>query len=200
MVMISEGFYTRTYAAELPQIAGQASRAGVTIYTVNARGTQGSGGRTVPDAGVSPGNFSIGRRHRRRRAGHARHRDRRRAYRHSDDLASALNTRRQRHEHLLRPRLFAENTALDGKFRKIELKQLGRPDIRARRGYVATPLPTPRQLRSGRTVNKAQRGACSRHNYLSLVSACIRPSVACWKNVSHCRRMRSILSTCPASG
>ena len=36
--------------------------------------------------------------------------------------------------------------------------------------------------------------------YCSRVSARIRPSVACRKNGSHCRRIRSALSICPPSG
>ena len=38
--------------SELPIVAGKASRAGVTIYTVDARGTAGTGARTVADASV----------------------------------------------------------------------------------------------------------------------------------------------------
>ena len=51
--MLSEGFFTPDVRRQLPIIAGQASRAGVTIYTVDARGTAGAGGRTVADASVA---------------------------------------------------------------------------------------------------------------------------------------------------
>jgi VWFA-related protein len=55
VLMISEGFFTDDVRSELPMIAGQASRAGVTIYTLDARGTAGAGGRTVPDASLDGG-------------------------------------------------------------------------------------------------------------------------------------------------
>ena len=42
-----------------------------------------------------------------------------------------------------------ENLVLDGKYRRITLKtKWAGLDIRARRGYVATPLPQTRQLRT----------------------------------------------------
>jgi VWFA-related protein len=148
IVMISEGFYTPDVRSQLPQIAGQASRAGVTIYTVNARGTQGSGGRIVPDASVALGTFSL-------------HGDTSEegldilagqtggvAYRHSDDLATELKLVASDTSTYYVLAYSPENTVLDGKFRKIELKtKWAGLTVRARRGYVASPLPPPKQLR-----------------------------------------------------
>ena len=78
IVMISEGFYTQDVRSQLPQVAGQASRAGVTIYTVNARGTRDPAGGSCLTPVICAGNVLIGRRHGRRRAGHPRQPDRRR--------------------------------------------------------------------------------------------------------------------------
>jgi VWFA-related protein len=44
-----------------------------------------------------------------------------------------------------------DNTVLDGKFRKIEVKsKTDAHRIRARKGYAAVALPPPQQLRGGR--------------------------------------------------
>jgi VWFA-related protein len=148
IVMISEGFYTTDVRSQLPQVAGQASRAGVTIYTVNARGTQGSGGRIVPDASVARGALSL-------------HGDTSEegldilaaqtggvAYRHSDDLSAELKLVASDTSTYYVLAYSPENTVLDGKFRKIELKtKWAGLTVRARRGYVASPLPPPKQLR-----------------------------------------------------
>ena len=148
IVMISEGFYTQDVRSQLPQVAGQASRAGVTIYTVNARGTQGSGGRIMPDAGVSRGTFSLvgdtaeeGLDILASQTGGV-------AYRHSDDLSAELKLVASDTSTYYVLAYSPENTALDGKFRKIELKtKWAGLTVRARRGYVASPLPPPKQLR-----------------------------------------------------
>jgi VWFA-related protein len=43
-----------------------------------------------------------------------------------------------------------ENAVFDGRYRAIELKTLWKGlSVRARRGYVATPLPRPRPVRTG---------------------------------------------------
>ena len=59
VVMLSEGFFTQDVRADLPNVAGQASRAGVAIYTVDARGMSGTGGRTLADASVALGSLSM---------------------------------------------------------------------------------------------------------------------------------------------
>jgi len=149
IVMISEGFYTQDVRSELPHVAGQASRAGVTIYTVNARGSQGSGGRIVPDASVALGTLSL-------------HGDSSEegldilasqtggvAYRHSDDLSAELKGVASDTSTYYVLAYSPENSVLDGKFRKIELKtKWAGLTVRARQGYVASPLPPPKQTRS----------------------------------------------------
>ena len=71
--------------------------------------------------------------------------------RHTDDLASALNTVASDTSTYYVLAYSSDNTTLDGRYRKIDLRTTWKGlSIRARRGYVATPLPTPRQLRSGR--------------------------------------------------
>jgi len=150
IMMLSEGFYTQDVLSTLPQVAGQASRAGVTIYTVNARGTRGAGGRIMPDASVSMGSLSL-------------HGDSSEegldilagqtggvAYRHRDDVTAELKEVASDTSTYYVLAYSPENSVLDNKFRKIELKtKWAGLTVRARRGYVASPLPPPKQTRSG---------------------------------------------------
>ena len=70
------------------------------------------------------------------------------AYRHSDDLSAELKLVASDTSTYYVLAYSPENTVLDGKFRKIELKtKWAGLTVRARRGYVASPLPPPKQLR-----------------------------------------------------
>jgi len=151
VVMLSEGFFTPDVRSELPIIAGKASRAGVTIYTVDARGTAGAGGRTVADASVPLGSLSMigdtseeGLNLLATETGGL-------TIRHTDDMASALNTVASDTSTYYVLAYSSDNATLDGRYRKIDLRTTWKGlSIRARAGYVATPLPTPRQVRPGR--------------------------------------------------
>ena len=151
VVMLSEGFFTGDVRSELPQIAGQASRAGVTVYTVDARGTEGAGGRVPPDASMSMGTLSLygdtsgeGLDILAAQTGGL-------AFRHSDNLNSQLAAVASDTSTYYVLAYAPANTALDGKYRAIELKtKWTGVSVRAKRGYVASPLPAARGTRSGR--------------------------------------------------
>lgn len=148
MVLLSEGFYADDARSSLPVLAGQAARAGVTIYAVDARGTgarsgvsaasdpslQGAGlsgfGDTSDEAldilAAETGGMTLRRRDDFRDA--------------LDDVATDTST-----YYVL---AYSPETALDGKYRRIVLKtKWAGLTVRARRGYVASPLPASKPLR-----------------------------------------------------
>ena len=150
MVLLSEGFLMDDARSNLSALGGQAARAGVTIYCLDARGTAARGGvapaadPTVHGSGLSgvgdtsdepldilaaaTGGITIRRRDDFRRA--------------LADIGSDTST-----YYVIA--YTPENPALDGKYRRVtvRLKPAG-IDVRARRGYVASPLPPPRAIRS----------------------------------------------------
>src|SRR5262245_18934323 len=72
------------------------------------------------------------------------------AYRHRDDVAAELKEMAADTSTYYVLAYSPENSVLDDKFRKIELKtKWAGLTVRARRGYVASPLPPPKQTRSG---------------------------------------------------
>jgi VWFA-related protein len=150
VLMISEGFFTEDVRSELPLIAGQASRAGVTIYTLDARGTSGTGGRTVADASVAVGSLSMvgdtaeeGLDILATDTGGL-------ALRHTDDFAVAMGSVAADTSTYYVLAYSPENTVLDGRYRSIQLKTTWKGlSVRARRGYVATPVPRPKPVRTG---------------------------------------------------
>lgn len=149
VVLISEGFFVSDIRAELPQLAGQAARAGITLYTLNARGTQAAAGRIMPDASVARGTLSTfgdtsqeGLDVLAAETGGV-------AFRNTDNFGAALASVATDTSTYYVLAYSPENTTLDGKFRRIELKTKWKGvSIRARRGYVASPLPPPRAVRT----------------------------------------------------
>ena len=151
VVLISEGFFTHDLRSELPQIAGQAARAGITLYTLNARGTQAAGGRILPDASVPRGTISTlgdtseeGLDALAAETGGL-------AFRRTDNFEGALASIAADTSTYYVLAYSPENTTLDGTFRRIALQSKWKGlTLRARRGYVATPLPPPRAIRTVR--------------------------------------------------
>ena len=150
VIMISEGFYTPDVRSELPLVAGQASRAGVTIYTLDARGTAGAGGRTVPDASVALGNLSM--------AGETGEEGLEvlatatggLPLRHTDNFAAAMASVAADTSTYYVLAYSPEQQVFDGRYRTIQIKTSWKGlAVRARRGYVATPLPRPKPVRTG---------------------------------------------------
>ena len=149
MVLLSEGFLADDARSTLPVLAGQAARAGVTIYAIDARGTAARSGvsaaadPSVQGAGLSgfgdtsdepldilaseTGGMTVRRR---------------------DDFAKALADVATDTSTYYVLAYSPENGVLDGKYRHITLKtKWAGLEVRARRGYVASPLPATRQLR-----------------------------------------------------
>ena len=149
MILLSEGFLADDARSTLPVLAGQAARAGVTIYAIDARGTsarsgvsaasdpsvQGAGLTGFGDTSDEPldvlasetGGMTL---------------------RHRDDFAGALADVATDTSTYYVLAYSPENGVLDGKYRHITLKtKWAGLEVRARRGYVASPLPATRQLR-----------------------------------------------------
>jgi VWFA-related protein len=150
LLLLSEGLLMDDARSNLPMVAGQAARAGVTIYCLDARGTAARGGAspaadpTVHGGGLSgvgdtsdealdilaaeTGGLTI-----------RRIDDFRRAF---GEVGTDTST-----YYVLA--YTPDNATVDGKYRRITLK-LKREGltVRARRGYVATPLPPPKAIRT----------------------------------------------------
>ena len=150
LVLMSEGFFAEESRPALQQVAAQAARSGVTVYALDGRGLGGSGGREMADATTMGGGLS-------------------RAFDTADDGLSILagetggmmltnasnftgalmDIARDTSEYYVIG-YAPSNQALDGKFRKIQVKTRAKGvDVRARRGYLATPLPAQATLRGG---------------------------------------------------
>jgi VWFA-related protein len=150
LMLLSQGFMLDDARSSLPLLAGQASRAGVTIYCLDARGTAARAGTApavdpaVHGPGLSgtgdtsdealdvlsaqTGGLTIRRR---------------------DDFRSALADIGRDTSTYYVLAYTPRNPALDGKYRRITLKlKSDGVTIRARRGYVASPLPPPKPIRT----------------------------------------------------
>jgi len=151
LLLMSEGIFFDEVRGMLPVVAGQAARAGITIYSLDARGTAAAGNRAPPDASL-------------RTAGLGTFGDTRDegldvlsaetggvTFRHSDDFRRALNDVASDTSTYYVLAYSPENTTMDGKFRRIALRvKWEGVTVRARRGYVATPLPAPKAVRTGK--------------------------------------------------
>jgi VWFA-related protein len=148
ILLVSEGFFVDDLRAELPRIAGQAARAGITIYTLNARGTAGVGGRILPDASVARGILSTlgegsqdGLDLLAAETGGL-------AFRNTDNYRASFASIASDTSTYYVLAYAPTNPILDGKFRRIQLRpKWSGVEVRARRGYVASPLPPRRPVR-----------------------------------------------------
>lgn len=148
ILLVSEGFFVDELRAELPQIAGQAARAGITIYTLNARGTAGVAGRILPDASVERGMLSTFGETSQDGLDLLAAETGGLAFRNSDDYRAALSSIASDTSTYYVLAYSPTNPVLDGKFRRIELRpKWSGVEVRARRGYVASPLPPRRAVR-----------------------------------------------------
>lgn len=150
LVLLSEGFHVDDARSTLPLVAGQAARAGVTIYSIDARGTAArSGLAPAVDPGIAAAGLS--------RVGDTSDEGLEilaaetggLVVRRRDDLRRALGDVASDTSTYYVLAYAPDNATLDGKYRRITLhgKWEGL-SIRARRGYVASPLPPARTLRS----------------------------------------------------
>jgi VWFA-related protein len=149
VVFLSEGFYVDDVRSTLPILAGQAARAGITIYGIDVRGTNAVGGIKPGDATMSSNGLS----------GFGDTSDDGldmladgtggMTVRHTDDYTRALAQVAADTSTYYVLAYSSENPVLDGKFRRITLKVKWEGlTVRARRGYVASPLPPAKQIRS----------------------------------------------------
>lgn len=151
LVLMSEGFYSEESRPALQQIAAQAARSGVTFYSLDGRGLAGSGGREMADASTMGGGLMRG-------------------FDNAEDgmailagetggillmnasnfTGALMDIARDTSEYYVIG-YAPSNPSLDGRFRKIEVKAKARDvNVRARKGYLATPLPAQATLRGGR--------------------------------------------------
>ena len=122
----------------------------MTIYTLDARGTAGAGGRTVPDASVALGNLSM--------AGETGEEGLEvlatetggLPLRHTDNFAAAMASVATDTSTYYVLAYSPEQQVFDGHYRAIQIKTSWKGlTVRARRGYVASPLPRPKPVRTG---------------------------------------------------
>jgi VWFA-related protein len=149
LVLLSEGFFLDDLRSELPQIAGQAARAGITVYAVNVRGTLGVAGRILADAAMPRGSLSTQGDSSEEGLDVLAAETGGISIRHTDNFGRALGAIAQDTSTYYVLAYSPANTTLDGKFRRIQLKTKWQGlEVRARRGYLATPLPTPKSIRT----------------------------------------------------
>lgn len=149
VVLISEGFFVDDLRAQLPEVAGRAARAGIAIYTLNARGTAGVGGRILADASVDRGSISTFGETAQEGLDVLAAETGAVAFRNTDNYAAVFASVAADTSTYYVLAYSPLNTALDGKFRRIELRtKWSGVDVRARRGYVASPLPPRRGVRT----------------------------------------------------
>lgn len=148
VVLLTEGFLVEDSRGLLSQIAARAARFGITIYAVDARGLARSstgmsdasqpGLRLSPSAfdtqedgphilAVETGGFVV---------------------RNTNDVAGALARIADDTSTYYVLGYSPDNTTLDGRFRRIAVRVKWRGmHVRARKGYLATPLPPPMRAR-----------------------------------------------------
>ena len=126
------------------------ARAGIAIYTLNARGPAGVGGRILPDASVERGTLSTFGESAQEGLDVLAAETGAVAFHNTDNYGSALTAVSSDTSTYYVLAYSPLNTALDGTFRRIELRtNWAGVDVRARRGYVASPLPPRRATATG---------------------------------------------------
>jgi VWFA-related protein len=149
VLFLTEGFFVEESRSTLQQVAAQAARGGATIYTIDGRGNinyrspnpdvvstsmarntsfdTGDDGPNILTSGT--GGFML---------------------RGIDDIARAMNMVARDTSTYYVIGYQPDNTLMDGKFRKIEVKTKARDlSIRARKGYAAVNLPPQEFFKRG---------------------------------------------------
>lgn len=149
LVLLSEGFFMGDARSRLPLVAGQAARAGVTVYALDARGAAArSGAAPALDPAVSRSGLSglgdtsdEGLDVLAAETGGM-------AIRQRDDFRAALADVATDTSTYYVLAYAPQNGEADGTFRRIILKtKWAGLTVRARRGYMATPLPAAKHIR-----------------------------------------------------
>jgi VWFA-related protein len=158
LVLMTDGFFVEESLPAIQQIAGQAARNGVAIYGLDGRGLSGSGTREMADVmtegpGLSRSFDTIGNGPHMLAQGTGGF-----VIRNASHFAGALSDIARDTSSYYVLGYAPANAALDGSFRKIEVKAKSRAglQVRARKGYLATPLPTVAAPRGGNQKLKTQ--------------------------------------------
>jgi len=145
VVLLTEGFFVQDDRGTVERLAGQAARAGVTIYSIDGRGvtpmtgttdavSTGAARATTFDSGEEgpailtsgTGGFVV---------------------RNIDDMSRAFDMIARDTSTYYVLGYSPTNANMNGKFRKIEVKtSIQGATVRARKGYMATPMPPQKQL------------------------------------------------------
>lgn len=140
LVLLTEGFFVEDIRGTVERVAARAARAGVTVYSIDGRGlvtatgvpdavSTGPARATAFDTGEDGPNILT--------AGTGGI-----MVRNIDDMSRAFGTIARDTSTYYVIGYSPTNAKMDGKFRRIELKPTRSGiDVRARRGYMATPLP-----------------------------------------------------------
>jgi VWFA-related protein len=149
VIFLSDGFFVDEVRSEIQQIAGVAGRGGTTIYTIRGRGSELVGGRGVdvmtPERGVvtthdttddgpeilasGTGGFVV---------------------RNLNDISRAIGMVARDTSNYYVMGYQPDNGTMDGKLRRIEVRpKTTELKVRARKGYVASPLPPQQSIRIG---------------------------------------------------
>ena len=142
LILMTEGFFSEESRPALRQIAAQAARSSVTIYALDGRGLAGSGSREMPDASTMGG--GVTRALDSAQDGPAILAGETGGYvlRNASNFTGAFVQIADDTSAYYVVGYAPPNAALDGKFRKIEVRTRVRDvNLRARKGYLATPLP-----------------------------------------------------------
>jgi VWFA-related protein len=148
IVFLSDGFFVDESRAELQQISAIAARGGSAFYAIFGKGAGTVAGRSGPDVTTSePGLISTfdgindGPEILASSTGGF-------VIRNIDDVSRALGLVARDTSTYYVAGYQPENTVMDGKVRKIEVRPRVKDlHVRARKGYIASPLPT---LQNGR--------------------------------------------------
>jgi VWFA-related protein len=149
VILLSDGFFTDEVRAEIQQIAAIAARGGATFYTIFGRGSENVGGRTIDVVSSEPGTVTT----------HDTAEDGAEilaagtggfVLRNLNDVSRALGLVARDTSTYYVMGYAPDNVVMDGKVRKIEVRpKADELKVRARKGYIATPLPPMQNIRIG---------------------------------------------------
>lgn len=149
VILLSDGFFTDEVRAEIRQIAAIAARGGATFYTIFGRGSDGVGGRTTDVVTAEPSTVTT----------HDTAEDGAEilaagtggfVVRNLNDVSRALGLVARDTSTYYVMGYQPDNTVMDGKVRRIEVRpKITELRVRARKGYVASPLPQMQNVKIG---------------------------------------------------
>lgn len=149
VVFMSDGFFTDEVRSDLQQVAAVAARGGTTFYTIFGKGTGSVGGRTTDAMTAERGTEST----------HDTAEDGPEiltsgtggfVVRNLNDVSRAIGLVARDTSTYYVMGYQPDNIVMDGKVRKIEVRpRTAELRVRARKGYVASPLPAMQTIKIG---------------------------------------------------